>query len=51
MDLGNIILRMAEPIYETSTFLPLKELDDSNVWIETSESEKQRRIICSKVLT
>lgn len=35
---------MAEPIYETSTFLPLKELDDSNVWIETSESEENSEL-------
>ena len=35
---------MAEPIYETSTFLPLKELDDSNVWIEASESEENSEL-------
>ena len=35
---------MAEPSYETSIFLPLKELDDSNVWSEASESEENSRL-------
>lgn len=35
---------MAEPIYVTSVFLPLKELDDSNIWSEASESEENTNL-------
>lgn len=35
---------MAEPIYETSVFLPLKEFDNSNLWIEASESEDNSKL-------
>ena len=35
---------MAEPIYVTSFFLPLKELDDSNIWSEASESEENTNL-------
>ena len=35
---------MAVPIYETSIFLPLKELDDSNVWSEASEGEENSKL-------
>lgn len=35
---------IVEPIYEASIFLPLKELDNSNVWIEASKSEENSKL-------
>lgn len=35
---------LVEPIYEASIFLPLKELDNSNVWIEASKSEENSKL-------
>lgn len=35
---------MAEPIYEESVFLSLEQLNDSNIWIEYSESEENSNL-------
>lgn len=35
---------IAEPIYEESVFLSLEELNDSNIWIEYSESEENSKL-------